>query len=378
MIDFTNNQKKNYILQNAGSNILNFNNNNNNQIHENENKNKNNENGNSLFITRRKSYNLIREKTPKEIFEEQIKKKTLLENLQQQIMINKNSKINEIQRKKAEDQKYLKDIDSYFPFGKNGAGAPLRDSIGNLITKKKSLISIFNDFNNNNNINNNNKINENKNNILPNISQKITIRENIIPINDNFLEANLHKINNNNNNNIFRPSFSMPQSALNNLINDNKNNNSLSISDILNLNNLNNNNNINNNTGINSYINDSYINFIKNLQQNQNQNSIELQRINSASGNYNYNTNKNNINNNNNNNSTDSYISGTQMPLYNELNTNSNTNPNNNNNNIYSSENLINNNNMLGGFLSEKKKRNSEDYMKILLEQIEFKKGKFL
>lgn len=106
--------------------------------------------------------------------EENSKKKNLMENIQQQIANNKNTKVKELERKRAEDQKYLSELNNNFPFGKNGAGAPLRDSIGNIITKRKTLIS---------DNKNSNEEKSNINNIISDITQRIASGKNIIPNN---------------------------------------------------------------------------------------------------------------------------------------------------------------------------------------------------
>ena len=70
-----------------------------------------------------------------------LKKKNIMEAIQQQLQSNKNSKMQELVKKKMEDQKYLSEMDTYNPFGRNGAGAPLRDNSGKIITRRRALIS---------------------------------------------------------------------------------------------------------------------------------------------------------------------------------------------------------------------------------------------
>lgn len=96
---------------------------------------------------------------------------------------NKNSKVKELERKRIEDQKYL---ESNFPFGKIGAGAPLRDAIGNIITKRKPLISdnkLMNDDS------------SNINNILTDITQRISSGRQIL--NNNPIEPRYNSARNN-------------------------------------------------------------------------------------------------------------------------------------------------------------------------------------
>ena len=73
--------------------------------------------------------------------QEQERKKTLLENIQNQMNLSKNSKLKELQRKRIEDQKYLKDMINSFPFGRGGGGAPIRDKNGNIVATRRALIS---------------------------------------------------------------------------------------------------------------------------------------------------------------------------------------------------------------------------------------------
>lgn len=73
--------------------------------------------------------------------QEQERKKTLLENIQNQMNLSKNSKLKELQKKRIEDQKYLKDMINSFPFGRGGGGAPIRDKNGNIVATRRALIS---------------------------------------------------------------------------------------------------------------------------------------------------------------------------------------------------------------------------------------------
>ena len=108
-----------------------------------------------------------------EKIEENIKKKTLLENIQMQIINNKTAKINELEKKKLEDQKYLSGLNINNPFGRNGAGAPLRDNSGNIITKRRALIS------DNKIVNENEGSGNQLNNIINNLTQKISNEGNL-------------------------------------------------------------------------------------------------------------------------------------------------------------------------------------------------------
>jgi hypothetical protein len=46
------------------------------------------------------------------------KKKILLDNIQLQMNLTKNTKLQELERKKKEDEKYLQDISNRYPFGR--------------------------------------------------------------------------------------------------------------------------------------------------------------------------------------------------------------------------------------------------------------------
>ena len=70
-----------------------------------------------------------------------IKKKTLLDNIQAQINLKKRTKLEELNKRKQEDAKYLQDMVIYYPFGRGGGGAPNRDKSGNIIANRRALIS---------------------------------------------------------------------------------------------------------------------------------------------------------------------------------------------------------------------------------------------
>ena len=69
------------------------------------------------------------------------KRKTLLENIKAQINLKKKTKLEELNKRKQEDAKYLQDMVIYYPFGRGGGGAPNRDKSGNVITYRRALIS---------------------------------------------------------------------------------------------------------------------------------------------------------------------------------------------------------------------------------------------
>ena len=86
--------------------------------------------------------NSFRSPSPRQIrMEELEKKKTLLNNIQSQINLTRQNKMEQMNKNKEEDAKYLRDMMVYYPFGKGGGGAPSRDKSGNIVTNRRSLIS---------------------------------------------------------------------------------------------------------------------------------------------------------------------------------------------------------------------------------------------
>ena len=86
--------------------------------------------------------NSFRSPSPRQIrMEELEKKKTLLNNIQSQINLTRQNKMEQMNKNKEEDAKYIRDMMVYYPFGKGGGGAPIRDKSGNIVTNRRSLIS---------------------------------------------------------------------------------------------------------------------------------------------------------------------------------------------------------------------------------------------
>ncbi len=86
--------------------------------------------------------NSFRSPSPRQIrMEELEKKKMLLNNIQSQINLTRQNKIEQMNKNKEEDAKYLRDMMVYYPFGRGGGGAPIRDKSGNIVTNRRSLIS---------------------------------------------------------------------------------------------------------------------------------------------------------------------------------------------------------------------------------------------
>ena len=167
-IDENMNDTLNYNKFNFSNGNFNYNNNNNNRV-------KNNNINNNLLEERSVNLNLSNQKennlyknqdiniglnewvrndlesrglhvgrniSPRSIRLSQIdKKKTLLENIQAQINLKKKTKLEELNKRKQEDAKYLQDMVIFYPFGRGGGGAPNRDKSGNVITYRRALIS---------------------------------------------------------------------------------------------------------------------------------------------------------------------------------------------------------------------------------------------
>ena len=84
----------------------------------------------------------FRNPSPRQIrMEEQERKRMLLNNIQSQINLKRQTKLEQMNKNKEEDAKYLKDMMVYFPFGRGGGGAPIRDKSGNIVTNRRALIS---------------------------------------------------------------------------------------------------------------------------------------------------------------------------------------------------------------------------------------------
>ena len=73
--------------------------------------------------------------------EEKIRKKILLDNIQAQINLRRETKLKELQKTKEEDAQYLKDMFEKYPFGRGGGGAPIRNKKGEILTPRRNLIS---------------------------------------------------------------------------------------------------------------------------------------------------------------------------------------------------------------------------------------------
>ena len=171
--------------------------------------------------------NLGRGNSPRSIkFAEMEKKKTLLNNIQNQINLTKSTKLEELKKRQEEDAKYLKDMVICYPFGRGGGGAPNRDKSGNVVTHRRALISDpkynfasinvdddynevwgkekrigryyknesqYNDYNNTNN-NNYNNTNNNYNNNIP-----LNYNNSSVNLNNNYNDMNNVNYNGNNN-----------------------------------------------------------------------------------------------------------------------------------------------------------------------------------
>ena len=195
--------------------------------------------------------NNFRSPSPREIrMAEQEKKKMLLNNIQSQINLNKQTKLEQMNKNKEEDAKYLRDMMVHFPFGRGGGGAPIRDKSGNIITNRRALISdpkynlasinVDDDYyevwnkekrigryykNNNNDINNNNM--NNNNNYNQQLSNTVkNFRGMQYNNNNNINYQNAYNNNNQNyfnENNNFQQNMGRPYSTNPRLMNNNNN-----------------------------------------------------------------------------------------------------------------------------------------------------------
>ena len=190
---------KNNTDENSDNSLNNNLNNSNNNI--NENNDINNDSQNKLSTPYNKyNYNTSRISSSIDIkANERQRKKILLENIQSQINIRKKAKLEELQKEKEEDTKYLKEMIEKYPFGRSGGGAPIRNKKGEVSAFRRNLISDkkynqyginidddFDEIRKRNNINNDININNRYN----------------TPIQRPYSTINVNKINNDMNNDL--------------------------------------------------------------------------------------------------------------------------------------------------------------------------------
>ena len=142
--------------------------------------------------------------------DERQRKKILLKNIQAQINLRKKKKLEELQKRKEEDEKYFKEMIEKYPFGRGGGGAPNRNKKGEVMAFRRNLISdmkyyqsginIDDDYNevwgkrkNNYNINNYNNYNNFNNNALNNYNH---LQKSYSNIKGNTSNNNLNNYNN--------------------------------------------------------------------------------------------------------------------------------------------------------------------------------------
>ena len=87
-----------------------------------------------VHLSRGNSYQDIKE-------EENNRKKVYMENIKNQISLLKQSKLKELKKRENEDKQYLKDMINSYPFGRGGAGAPIRDKNGNVVAALRNLVT---------------------------------------------------------------------------------------------------------------------------------------------------------------------------------------------------------------------------------------------
>ena len=219
-------QKNENNNENSTNNISNENNIvNNNNLNENNNIIENNNDiKNNKISTPYNSYNYNTSRISSTIdikADERRRKKILLNNIQTQINLRKKTKLEELEKEKEEDKKYLKEMFEQYPFGRGGGGAPVRNKKGEVVAFRRNLISdykynqsginIDDDFDevwgkrkNNNNADISNNINLN-NRYNPNNRPFSTINvnsnnNNFNNINNNYNMSSSYDFNNNNNN----------------------------------------------------------------------------------------------------------------------------------------------------------------------------------
>ena len=73
--------------------------------------------------------------------DERERKKILLDNIKTQMNLRKKTKLEELQKTKEEDAKYLREMFEKYPFGRGGGGAPNRNKRGDVLTFRRNLIS---------------------------------------------------------------------------------------------------------------------------------------------------------------------------------------------------------------------------------------------
>ncbi len=220
-------QKNEDNNENSANNISNENNIvNNNNLNENNNNIENNNdinNNNINKISTPYNYNTSRISSTIDIkADERRRKKILLNNIQAQINLRKKTKLEELEKEKEEDKKYLKEMFEQYPFGRGGGGAPVRNKKGEVVAFRRNLISdykynqsginIDDDFdevwgkrkNNNNNADiSNNNLNNLNNRYNPNNRPFSTINLNSNNnnnfSNNNYNMSSSYDFNNNNN-----------------------------------------------------------------------------------------------------------------------------------------------------------------------------------
>ena len=220
-------QKNENNNENSSNNISNENNivNNNNLNENDKNIENNNDIKNNKISTPYNSYNYNTSRISSTIdikADERRRKKILLNNIQAQINLRKKTKLEELEKEKEEDKKYLKEMFEQYPFGRGGGGAPVRNKKGEVVAFRRNLISdykynqsginIDDDFDevwgkrkNNNNVDNNN----------------INLNNRYNPNNRPFSTINLNSNNNNNfSNNNYNMSSSYDFNNSNNYNND--------------------------------------------------------------------------------------------------------------------------------------------------------------
>jgi len=127
-------------------NVNNENNINNNNLKESNNIENNNDVNNNKISNPYNSFNYNTRRISSTIdikADERRRKKILLNNIQAQINLRKKTKLEELEKEKEEDKKYLKEMFEQYPFGRGGGGAPVRNKKGEVVAFRRNLISDY-------------------------------------------------------------------------------------------------------------------------------------------------------------------------------------------------------------------------------------------
>ena len=201
-----NNENKN---EDNTNNINNENNINNNNLKESNNIENNKDINNNKISNPYNSFNYNTSRVSSSIdikADERRRKKILLNNIQAQINLRKKTKLEELQKEKEEDKKYLKEMFEQYPFGRGGGGAPVRNKKGEVVAFRRNLISDYkyNQFG----INVDDDFDEIRGKRKNNVDNNINLNNRYTPYQRPFSTINVNNNNNFSNNNNYNMSSS--------------------------------------------------------------------------------------------------------------------------------------------------------------------------